>query len=151
MDIILKYQIDDKTDKIKIFGEEFVKNNTNNIKIFYENKENELISFLDLSNYKKKEKILEIKVKIINKITNISYIFSKCSHLLEINFESLENMDNVTDISFMFSNCSSLSSIYNISYLNTSNVKDMSSLFKGCNLLLNYQIFQNGVHQMLII
>ena len=139
MFLILIIKIDDnKTSRVKIFGEEFVKNNKSNVKIFYENKEIELTSFLDLdlSNYKTKKNILEIKAKIINRITNISYMFSKCSQLLTVNFESFENIENITDMSFMFSNCLSLSSISNISYLNTSNVKNMSSLFKGCNLLL---------------
>ena len=137
MDIILKYQIIEKTGKIRIFGEEFVKNNIKNIKICFENKEYQLTSILDISNFKIKEKIIEIKVKIINKITNLSYMFSKCRQLLSCHFYSIENIDNPTNMENIFSHCSSLSSILNISDLDTSNVKDMSSLFQGCNLLID--------------
>ena len=137
MDIKLNYQNDTKNDKIKLFDEKFIENNANNIKIYHENIEYDLKPFLDLSNHKIKENIIEITVKITNKITNISFMFSKCNKLLNVEFLSIEKLDNIIDMSNIFANCSSLSSISNISDLNTSKVINMSSLFKGCNLLLS--------------
>ena len=74
-EIIIKYKIG-KEDKIRIFGDEFVKNNIENLKIIYENEELELNAFFDLSNNKKKKNFLEIQLKIIKDITNLSYIMS---------------------------------------------------------------------------
>ena len=131
----IRYKLTKNNNKLKIFGENFVKNNENNFKIIFDDKEINLCSFLDLSNYKKNFKVIEIILKQINDITNISKMFSDCNELMSFPGLSKFNIDNVTDISFMFSNCSSLSTLPNISKWNTSKVKNMSCLFQGCSLL----------------
>ena len=134
MDYILKYNIKD-IDKIKLFGEEFVKNNKGNILTLINDEEYELNSLFDLSDNHKTKKFLEIKIKLLNKLLNISYMFSGCKQLVSAKYISLLNTDDVIDMSFMFSNCSSLSSLPDISKWNTSKVKSMESMFEGCLLL----------------
>jgi hypothetical protein len=70
MEKFIKYKILGKADKIRIFGDEFVKNNKENLKIIYEKEELELNAFFDLSNNKQKKNFLEIQLKIIKDITN---------------------------------------------------------------------------------
>ena len=65
-------------NSIKIFGEEFVKNNKKNCKIICQGKELELIEFIDINKIElNKDKTLEIKLKGIKKITNMDGIFCK--------------------------------------------------------------------------
>ena len=45
----------------------------------------------------------------------------------------LKGINNIINMSFMFSGCKSLSSLPDISKWNTSNVTDMSYMFYGCN------------------
>ena len=90
--------------EIKLFGENFIKNNKNNCKIIIENKEQDIIGYLIVN---KNEGILKIKLKEIKTITNMSYMFYGCKSLIslpDINW----NTKNITDISFMFSHCKSL-------------------------------------------
>ena len=82
-----------------------------------------------------KEKILNIKLKGIDKITYMSFVFSNCPSLLSLPDISKWNTNNVTDMSYMFNNCSSLLSLPDISNWNINNVKDMSYMFSGCSSL----------------
>ena len=87
----------------KIFGEKFVETNKNICKIIINEEEIELTSYLD--NLEFKNGVKEIKLKGIN---------------------------NINDISYMFSGCLSLSSLPDISKWNTNNVNNMSGMFCGC-------------------
>ena len=106
----------------------------------------------------KQDKILKVKLKGVENITDISSMFLFCSTLISysyINFDNskiinksnifcgcelLENIpdiskwntEKVTDINGIFSGCSSLKSIPDISGWNISNVTDISNLFSGC-------------------
>ena len=64
----------------KIFGKTFVKNNKENIELSINEINNEL-----LDKYKLKKGINNIKIKIKNKITNLSYMFYGCKQLKDIN------------------------------------------------------------------
>ena len=75
---------------------------------------------------------LEIKLKGILNITNMSYMFYKCSSLSSLPDISKWNTSNVNNMSYMFYECSSLSSIPDISKWNTSNVNNMSYMFDKC-------------------
>ena len=116
---------------INIFGKTFVKNNKNNCKLIIDKKEEELFSVLNI----KGKKDIRIKLKEIKPITNISYIFYKCSSLSSLPDISNWNTSNIIDMSCMFEGCSSLSTLPDISNWNTSNVIDMSSMFNGCSSL----------------
>ena len=106
--------------KNKLFGQRFVKNNTNNCKIIINGKEKELVLFYDIEKLEENG-MLEIKLKGINKIKNMSCMFCGCLSLL---------------------------SLPDISKWNTYNVTDIGYIFCGCSPLMNYQIFQNGTQIM---
>ena len=67
----MKSKLGEEMSKNKLFGEIFVRNNKNNCKIIINGKENELVSFYDIERLEENE-ILEIKLKGINKIKNMS-------------------------------------------------------------------------------
>ena len=52
-----------------------------------------------------KNKILKIKIKGIENITNMSYMLDGCSSLLNLPDISKWNTNNVTDMYSMFSGC----------------------------------------------
>jgi len=127
--------INDKKE-IRIFGENFVKNNRNKTKIVIENKEYDLMEYFNISDYiKNKISQLQIKLEDINNIRNMSYMFSNCTSLISLPDISEMNTNNITDMSYMFRNCSSLSSLSNISKWNTKNVTNMSGMFCDCSSL----------------
>ena len=57
-----------------MFGEEFMKNNKKNIKIIYCEKEYELCSSIYDIDSNFHEELLDIKLKIIGTLTNLSHI-----------------------------------------------------------------------------
>ena len=103
-DIII-YKINNNEDKIKIFGKDFVKNNKNKIKLEIEDKEYELMEYYKINNNNKNE--LEVKIKGIENVTNMSYMFYECSSLINLPDISKWNTTNVIDMSGMFYGCSS--------------------------------------------
>ena len=135
----LQYKILEGEDKIKIFGDLFVKNNKNNFKIVLINdEEKELAEFYDLKAYpvNQKKKIIEFQLKQIkDEVTSLSMMFQDCKNLISIQDLSMIETDKVTDMSYLFSNCLSLSSLPDLSIWNTENVTNMSYLFNGCTSL----------------
>ena len=128
---ILIYKIDDK--KIKLFGNEFVKNNKDNYYLIIDNKKINLCEYYNVKN----DKMNKLKVKLIqtNVIENMSFIFSDCTSLSSLSDISKWNTNNVTDMSYIFCECSSLSTLPDISKWNTNNVTDMSYMFYDCESL----------------
>ena len=103
---------------LKLFDWEFVKNNKNHCKILLDNKELDLVDTLPIQyNY------------------DYNYIYNRelTNKYVEI---KLKGMENVTDMSYMFYKCKDLLSVSNISDLDTSKVKNMSCLFYDCESLL---------------
>ena len=98
---------------IRIFGENFVKNNRNICTIIIDEKENELMEKYNIKNYNKKK--LEIKLININDVIDMSYMFSKCSSLTNLPDISKWNTNNVKNMSGIFYGCSSLSNLPDIS------------------------------------
>ena len=135
-EIILKYKTNFINNKLKIFGERFVKNNKKNCKIITDKKEYNLISHLEKNESNSNNNILEIKLKIIKPLINMKEMFSNCESLISFDDNNL-NTSNVTDISYMFYECHNLSELSDISKWDTSKINDMSNLFKGCQLLIN--------------
>ena len=123
----------EKKNSVKIFGSEFVKNNKNNCKIIYENEEYELKEYINIKD-NKKEKI-EIKLKGINNITNMSCLFHKCNSLSSLTDISKWDTSNVTNMSYIFYECNLLESLPDISKWNISNVKYIHGIFTGCKSL----------------
>ena len=117
----------------KIFGEHFVKKNKKICKIVVNGKERELCSYLNDINIKKES--LEIKLKGISKMTDISYMFCGCISLKGfINLENW-NMKNINNISCLFLLCCNIKELPDISKWNTNNVIDMNGIFGKCSKL----------------
>ena len=132
----IAYIINNNETEIKIFGNDFVKNNkNNNYKIEYEGEEIELQEKLKIKNCDKN--YIQIKLKNIKDITNMKNMFSGCSSLKYL-FKniSLISTSKVENMSGMFYNCSSLEKIDGILELDISNVKDISGMFGGCSSLV---------------
>jgi len=119
-------------EKIKIFDNEFVKNNRNICRMIIDNKEYEITKEYFVKTYNKNK--LKITLKGINNVTNMSYMFYECSSLSSLPDISKWNTNNVIDMSYMFSGCTSLSSLPDISKWNTNNVTNMKCMFSGCTL-----------------
>ena len=123
-----------ENSKIKIFNEEFVKNNEPNFKMVYNGKESNLTPFLEISS-NKLTSIVEIVLHQTNEITNLSGMFYGCDRLYSCSSLSKLNVENVIDISGLFRNCINILKLPDISNWNTSNVNNMSYIFSGCNSL----------------
>ena len=80
----------------------------------------------------------KLKYNFKNKLTNISFMFSECKSLININLSNF-NTQKINNISYMFWGCYSLTNI-NLSNFNTQNVTNMSSMFSGCKSLTNIDL-----------
>ena len=134
-EITIKYKIDKEDSKIKIFGKEFIKNNNNKCKIIIEGKEEEIKEYINIDKALKSKNVLEIKLKEIATITDMSYMFFHCSNLLSLSDIAKWDIKNVTNMNHMFASCNNLTSLPDISNWDTKNVKDLSYIFFNCNNL----------------
>ena len=128
--------------RIKLFGKKFIENNKNNCQIKIENKVQEITEYLNINEEMRKKKQLEIKLKEIKTITNMSYMFggemlNYCKSLLSIPDFSKWDTINVTNMSCMFQYCFSLLSLPDISKWDTHNVTNMSCIFDDCESLFS--------------
>ena len=112
---------------LKIFDSKFIKTNRSNCKLIINGKELELCEEINIENFLENGK-LDIKIKQIKPITDMSYMFNYCNSLSFITNLSDLDTSEVTKMSSMFSGCEY---IPDISAWNTKNVKDMSSLFEN--------------------
>ena len=134
-DFDIAYVINKNEKEIRIFGDEFVKNNkNNNCKIEYEGEEIELQEKLKIKNFDKD--FIMIKLKNVNNIINMKNMFSGCLNLKYLHKISLINTSKVVNMSGMFYNCSKLEKIENNLDLDISNVTDISGMFGGCTSLV---------------
>ena len=124
-EINIVYNINNKK-RIRLFGDKFVRNSKKICKMIIDNNKYELTEEYDVKDYKKNK--LKIKLKGINNITNMSYMFCKCSSLISLPDISKWNTINVENMSYIFSGCSSLISFPDISKWNTNNVSFMSDI-----------------------
>ena len=132
-EIRIKYKINESKE-IRLFGDKFVENNKNICKIIFDEKEENLASWKELDDNTYRE-FLEITLKGLTNVTNMSHIFYGCSDL--ISFDDISNLDmkNVTDISYAFYGCTSIEEMPDISVWNTSKITDIESLFSYCQSL----------------
>ena len=77
------------------------------------------------------------------KVTNMSYMFFKCSSLTSLDVTHF-NTAKVTNMNNMFSNCSSLTSL-DVTYFNTANVTYMNNMFYSCSALTTIYASDNYV------
>ena len=136
-EMIIKYNIKDiKDSRIRIFGENFVKINKDNCFLLINEKKYELCEFYDCKNVNNSE-TLEVDLIEINKISNMSFMFSECNNIIFFDLSKFDTSE-IYNINSMFSNCISLKNIpNNFSKFNTINIKYMSYLFSNCEQLEN--------------
>ena len=130
----LTYKIEDKDEGTKIFGSQFVSNNTNKCKILINRKEYDLCQFYNDEKGEIKGNILYVKIKFNegSDINNISGMFDGCTSLLSISDISKWDISKITKMDRLFNECSSLESIPDISGWDISNVISMELLFNQC-------------------
>ena len=128
------YKINHNEKILKILDDKFIKNNIKNCKLIIDNKELNLTYKYPIKN-KRNNSQIEIKIKIINSLTDISYMFYECSSLISL--PDICNLDTskITNMKFLFTKCDSLSNISDISKWDTSKVEDMQGLFGLCSSL----------------
>ena len=135
-EIRIKYKLGNEK-KLRIFGYNFVYNNKKNCTIIINGIEKELTEMLEIGDELKNKYILEIKLKGIKNISNMSYIFAHCSSLISLPDISKWNTENIIDMSYLFYHCSSLMHLPDISNWNTKNVINMCGIFFNCSSLLS--------------
>ena len=135
-EINLKY-LTEKEGKQKIFGDDFVKNNINNISLIINGNKSPLVREYDL---KKGEN--NVKICIKNMLTNLSYMFYFCEALYNMNELKYLNTNNITDFSWMFANCK-ISNIKPLENWDTSKSKTFSYMFYNCKLVTNIKAVKN--------
>ena len=96
---------------INIFGSLFVKNNKNICKMIIDNEEYEITEKYNVKSNNNNK--LKVKLKGIDKITNMSYMFYRCLSLSSLPDISNLNTNNVTNMT-IFSGCFSILNIPNI-------------------------------------
>ena len=126
-------------NKIRIFGETFVKNNKGRCKIILmsfgllkEHEEYELTEFFNEINEFYDYTPISFKLKGINNIIDMSEMFSGCNLFKTLPDISEWDTSNVINMSGLFNGCTSLSLLPDISKWDTSNVINMSGLFSSC-------------------
>jgi surface protein len=135
-EIILKYDSNYFINNKRIFGKKFVENNKDKCIILREDILYSLSEFYEENNINNKEKKeIEIKLIQIERITDISYMFSDCDSLKYL--PDISNLDTscITNMCYLFNNCKSLEEIPDISKWDTINVIDMSYMFSNCSSL----------------
>ena len=130
------------TDNIKwetdIFGKEFVRKNSDKVKLcidgnifdltekyLFKNKENNIVDLIESE-----------------KITNMSGMFENCSLIKSLIFENWD-MKDVANTSLMFYGCSSLLSIDTLKNWDMSDVRRTSDMFSGCSSLESLEPIRN--------
>ena len=71
---------------------------------------------------------LEIRLRQIKSVKDISYMFSCCSTLESIEYANFD-INNVVKMASLFNECKSLTSLPDISKWNTNNVIIMNNIF----------------------
>ena len=138
----IEYNYNDRLG-IKLFGNQFVKNNKNKLFLVIDNKEYELKEYfrLPLEFTKKKKDSIPPKFPLIIKlfeketINDMSYMFEGCENLISIKDISKWDTSNITNFSGLFKKCTSLKSLPDISKFDISKATDISQLFFDCHNL----------------
>ena len=146
--IVLNYK-NDKSGKIKLFGQDFVNNNKENCLLIIGDKSNNEISLCEYYDINKEENsdfiIVILKEKENKSITNMSYMFQGCQNLINIlSDNTIWKTNHVNNMSHMFDSCSSLENLPEFfSTWDTSEVTDMSYLFCQCSSLKHIHSLSN--------
>ncbi len=135
--IMIYSLINIKENKIRIFGEEFVRNNKDNCNIIINDDKKEICEYYEFNNNNDQEKTITVELFMNEKVTNINQLFYECDKLISLSDISYWNTSKINKMEYIFCNCSSLSSLPDISKWDTSNVSKMTGIFSGCISLTN--------------
>ena len=138
-EIMIKYKDNPNEKDIMLIGKNFINNNRKNIELYFNGNKLDILLKYNKNNYKLKN-IFEVKIKIINPLTNMSYMFYDCSSIISISDLHKIDTSQVTDMSYAFGGCSSLESLQDISRWDTSNVTSMKFMFGECKSLTELDI-----------
>ena len=132
--ILLEVEKDDIGNKIYFLGKKYNELNKLNTELYINNNKNEFHRYF----IPVKEGKYNIKLEFNIFLYDLSYMFSNCVNILDINFISI-NIKLIKNIKYMFYGCKRLLT-FNLSSFDTSNVSDMSYMFYDCNNLYNLDI-----------
>ena len=128
-------KIEEIVSKDKIFGEKFVEKNKKICKIIINKKEYELFSFLKNELIEESNKdYISIKLKGINGVNDLSYMFAGCQSLIYLPDIDKINTINITNMKCLFAGCNSLVYLPDIGKWKTDNLEDISYMFYQCSL-----------------
>ena len=134
-EIKIKYDNDKNIRNISLLGKRFIENNKNKFEIYYNGNKINISNSYDKKKYKFNNNPIEIKLKIIEQLTDMSYMFYDCSSLIEIcNIDKIDTR-KVTNMSFLFAGCKSLRNLPDILDWETENVTNMKYMFGECHSL----------------
>ena len=119
---------ENKDNKTRIFGENFVVNN--NFKIIYKDQEYELTEYFeDIYNIKdNKDNNINLRLRTINTVTNLSHMFYRCDTLLS--FPEISEDINYSNITEKNKKSSEMDSSSNI--LSESEINEIKKYIKFC-------------------
>ena len=140
-ELTLKYRIklSDECESVKIFSNEFVRNNKDNCKLIVNNREIELKSELDINKYfPDRPSTITIRLKLINPITNMKNAF-KNTDLISAPDLSKFDTSKVETFEGTFRNCRHLQNLPQLEW-DMKNVKSTSYMFSGCSKLQNLNL-----------
>ena len=136
-EINIKYFVKEKGN-YNIFGEKFVNNNFENLNLIINDVPSKLVNKYQLNKGEN-----TIKIIINDDLIDLSYMFSSCKCLKNINELKYLDVSNIKDFSYMFNDCSLLSSIKPLAKWNVSNCKWFSRMFKDCSKLSDIKALEN--------
>ena len=128
--LIIEYKGQGEKEGISLFGNQFILNNKDKIKVFINQKEYKI----EKGKYNiGDEKIIVMLVeKEKGEIEDMSYLFFKCTNIKSLIDGDKWDTSNVKYINNLFDECSSLEILSGISNWNIKNVTNMSGLFRKC-------------------
>ena len=130
-ELTLIYKVNKNDKKIKIFGDEFVRNNKTKCKINIEGEESELKSEIYINKYFQKNKSeIMVELKNFDNIINMKDAF-KDTPLISIPEISKVDMANIETMESTFQNCIYLDNLPELDW-NIKKIKSMKSMFSGC-------------------
>ena len=121
-----------------IFGNKFIENNKENLKLIINSKETVLDHCCELN---KGNNIISIVVK--KNITNLNSMFYGCEYLKDISDLKYLDVNEVKDCSYMFYKCSSISDIKALENWDLSNCNNFKCMFYECPLLSDIKPLKN--------
>ena len=124
------------SDKIKLFGTEFVARYKNVCTIIYNGVESDLTEYYFPITYDDIQKEdFRIKLKGVSKVTDTSYMFRFVNNLLDVPNISRMDAKNIISMEVMFEGCKKLEELKGINRWNVRNVVSMEGMFYDCHKL----------------